>query len=200
MLQRHPLSVRERDALFERLAGDLLQQLHLAVLVGQIKVLAQHLAQDKHPVEMIGTRDGAARHQHVALPRDGRRLWQVVLLAVGLEGARIGIEVHLRVGTQIDRPLQRRLQIFDVKSELILVGSARRFVQVFMKLPHLVFLRRHFLPFEPLSSTHNLHTHARCPQESHHRLVHPRCLIPNGHSVFVSLQSVHLDHRQSVVL
>ena len=48
MLQRHTLSVSQRNALFQRLAGYLLQQLHLTVLIGQVKVAAQHLTQDEH--------------------------------------------------------------------------------------------------------------------------------------------------------
>ena len=73
MLQRHTLGMRERDALFERLAGNLLQQLHLTVLIRQVEVFSQHLADNKDPVEMIGTRDGTSRHQQVAFLRDGRR-------------------------------------------------------------------------------------------------------------------------------
>ena len=46
----------------------LLQQLHLPVLVGQVKILAQHLTKDKEPVEMIGTLDSSARHQPITLP------------------------------------------------------------------------------------------------------------------------------------
>ena len=68
ILQRHPLGVREWYALFERLAGYLLQQQHLTVLIRQVEILTQHLTNDEEPIEMIGTRDGAARHQHVALP------------------------------------------------------------------------------------------------------------------------------------
>ena len=91
---------------------------------------------------MIGTRDGTARHQHVAFQRDRCRLRLVVLLAVCLEGTRIRIEIHLRVGTHINRPLQLRLQILDVQPELVLIRPPRRLVQVLMKLPHLIFPRR----------------------------------------------------------
>ena len=162
VLQRHSLGVRQRDALLQRLAGYLLQQLHLAVLVGQVEIAAQYLAQYKHPVEMVGARDGAARHQLVAFPRDAGRSRLLVLLGFGLEGSRLGIEVHLGVGTHVDRPLQPRLQILNAEPELVLVGPARAPVQILMKLLHFLLLCRQLCSVKHLTPTNYLHTLARC--------------------------------------
>ena len=89
---------------------------------------------------MICTSDGSSWHQHIALPGDRRRLWLIVLRCIGPEGSSLRIEIHLRVGTQIHSPLQRRLQILYVYSELVLICPPCRLIQVLMKLPHLIFL------------------------------------------------------------
>ena len=68
MLERHALGVGEGDPLVERHAGDAHEQLHLSVLVGQVVVVAEHLLHDEEPVEVVGSGDGAARHEMVALP------------------------------------------------------------------------------------------------------------------------------------
>jgi len=69
-----------------------------------------------------------------------------VLHAVRLEGACVRVEIHLRVGTHIDRPFQQWLQILDVQAELVLIGPPCRLIQVLMKLPVVLVFNRQFLP------------------------------------------------------
>ena len=156
---------------------------------------------------MIGTRDGASRHQLVTLPGNPGLLRLLMLLTISLEGARIRVEVHLRVGTQIDCPLQLWLQILDVQSELVLIGSAGCLIQVLMELPHVLLFKGQFLlslggiggGSKQFTSADNLHTHTRCPQECHQCLIHPRCLVPDADGVLIRLQPVHLNDYQAIV-
>ena len=161
--------------------------MHLTVLVRQIEVVAQHLFHDEEPIEVIGSRNGAPRHQQVALHRDGCWFLLVVLLRISFEGARLWIEVHLRIGTQIDRALRLGIQVFDIETELVLISSARCVIEVLMELPDvllrlgqpLAILLKQFAP------AHYLHTFARSPEEGHQRLVHLRRLVPHSDRILV---------------
>ena len=202
MLQRHALRIGQRNALLQRQTGHTHQQLHLAVLVAhilQLKIVAQDVLHDEQPVKVIGTRNGSPRHQRVAFPRYFSLLGQVVLLRVGLERTCFSIEVHFRVGTQIDGTFQRGFQIFDVDAKLVLVGSPSGVVKILVELSYIcLFIWQRPAP-KKLPSTYYLHALARCTQECHHRLVHACRLVSDDDSIFIRLKIVHLDDHQTCV-
>ena len=145
MFHRHPLRESQRNACVETAGGYLHQQRLLTVFIGQFEVMAQCGIDDEEPLQPIGALDGATRHQHIALPRDVNRLWQVVLRRIGIERTGIGVEPHLWVGTHIDRTVQSRFQILDIEAELIHIGPSCRLIEVLVELQNLGFVFWQFL-------------------------------------------------------
>ena len=66
--------MRLGDTLVQASRCYLHQQLGLFVLIGQIKIAAHDGLDDKSPIQMIGSRNGATRHQMVFILADGYRL------------------------------------------------------------------------------------------------------------------------------
>ena len=128
MEQGQALGMRLRNALIQAHRGYLHQQRGLLVLIGQVEIMAHHRLYDESPVQMIGPRNGAPRHQMVFLATDHHRLGQIVSLRIGIEESRLQVDARLWVGTHIYRPVQSRLQEFDVKAKLVLIGSSRSIV------------------------------------------------------------------------
>ena len=122
------LSVRLGDALIQTHRRNLHQQRRLLVLVRQFEIMAHHRLYDKGPVQMIGTRDGATRHQVILLATDDHWLRQIVTLRIGVERTRLQVDAHLRISTHIDRTVESRLQELDIEAELVLISPPSRII------------------------------------------------------------------------
>ena len=157
MEHRQPLGMSLWDALLHAHRGNLHDQLDLALLIRQVEITAQHLIDDKRPVQLIGSGDSASRHQVVLFIRDSHRLGQVVSLRIGIKRTSLLVEAHLRIGTHIDRSVQSRLQKLDVEAKLILISPSRRIVYIKVELlDGLIILRQTTIKQFP--STNYLHT------------------------------------------
>ena len=126
--QRHALCVGQWDTLLQTGCSDAHEQLHLAVLVGQLKVASQHIVHYGEPVQVISPHACAPRHQLVALRAYHHGSQLLRLPRVGQECACLGIEIRLRVGAEIYRPLKCGLQILYVHQELVLIGHTCRVI------------------------------------------------------------------------
>ena len=157
MEHRQSLRMGLGNALFHTHRGNLHDQLGLALLIGQVEIAAQHLIDDKRPVQLVSSGDGSSRHQVILFVGDGNRLGQVVSLCIGIERTSLWVEAYLRIGTHVNRSVQSRLQKLDVEPKLILISPSRRIVYIKVELlDALIALRQTTIKQFP--STNYLHT------------------------------------------
>ena len=102
--------------------------------IRQFEIMTQHSVDDELPFQTVGTFNGASWHQPVALAGDVNGLRLSMFLRVGIERTGFRIKAHLRVGTHIDRPVETRLQILNLKPELVYIRPSGRLIEVLMEL------------------------------------------------------------------
>ena len=202
MQQGIALGLRQRDAFSQTARGYLHEPLHQAVVIGQVEVMSRHRLRDKEPVHLITALKGAARHQVVALVRDGNLLVILHFPRIGIEGHRLRIIPHLRVAAQIDRAVETGFQKSDVQSELRLISLTSRLIQMMMEQldVSLVLGQSPTLILIQLPSADDLHTLARATQKTEQRLRHAARLVADSHRLLIGRESVDLEHHETVVL
>ena len=134
------LCLRHGDALVQTGCGHSHQQFHFPLFIRQFKITPQDIVHDEEPIEVISPVNRSSGHQTVTFLTDVDGFLLLRLFSVCQKSSCLWVEEHLRVGTQINRAIQSRLQVFDVHLELVLIGQPCRLVQIPMELPNLLFL------------------------------------------------------------